>query len=798
MKKIYILLLICIGFIVNANTKPVAGFIENKGQIHDQYFKPNTAVKYLLSIPGMNIQLKQNSFSYDTYVTELKNTEANRETALPNLKRPKADFTYHFHRVDVEFIGASAQPEIIAEQPSETYYNYYTTGTSEEGATNVRSFEKATYKNIYPNIDLEFIAKEGKMKYNFILHYGADINLIKWKYNGANTTEIKNNNISINVKHGKFNEIIPESYITSNSKRVKQVKINFIQIESDVYGFSTNQKLNISSNQDLVIDPILNQLWCTYYGGNNDDWFWGGDVDKNGNTYYTGGARSASNIATVGSYQSVFGGGYYDAIVLKLTPGGIPVWCTYLGKATDDEGYTVTLDKSNNLIVSGFSNSTASITTLGSHQPTLGGGYDAFLAKFSNSGTLTWCTYYGGSGNDFSYSAALDTLNNIYLSGVTTSTNSISTISSYQPNYGGGIEDGFLVKFNSSGVRQWATYYGGTDDDGPQSVSVDKTGNVYLTGYTKSNNAISTTGSHQSGYGGGQDAFLAKFNSNGIRKWGTYYGGFALDIAYKTAIDSLGFVYITGSTLSQDSIATLGTHQTTYSGFGSSDAFLVKFDSTGIRKWGTYFGGVKGEDGTCISFKGNNVYMGGTTMSPSIIATPNTFQTNISNIVYAECYLTKFDSVGVQKWGTYLGGFSNDIPQNVMLDPLGNIYLSGWSDSNNFPVTTGAYQTTFAGTGADGFICKFRENSISTGLVETVVSNKIIIYPNPNSGSFTLQTKEDVVLEIVNELGQIVKTIKLDSSNNHQITISGLADGVYCLKDKLSGAVIKNKIVVVR
>lgn len=86
----------------------------------------------------------------------------------------------------------------------------------------------------------------------------------------------------------------------------------------------------------------------------------------------------------------------------------------------------------------------------------------------------------------------------------------------------------------------------------------------------------------------------------------------------------------------------------------------------------------------------------------------------------------------------------------------------------------------------------------SIGIEEIENTSNIGIYPNPNSGSFTLQTKEDVVFEIVNELGQIVKTIKLDGSNNHQITITGLADGVYCLKDKLSGNVIKNKIVVVR
>ena len=128
-------ILMCI--ISNANHKPTIGFIENKGQIHDQNNQPNEKVRYLLNLPNMNIQLKQNGFSYDTYVIEQIGAETNHEMTLSKIKHPIVKRNYHFHRVDVELINANSQPEIIAELPSEAYYNYYTTGTTEKDATNI-------------------------------------------------------------------------------------------------------------------------------------------------------------------------------------------------------------------------------------------------------------------------------------------------------------------------------------------------------------------------------------------------------------------------------------------------------------------------------------------------------------------------------------------------------------------------------------------------------------------------------------------------------------------------------------
>ncbi|HRD40160.1 MAG TPA: SBBP repeat-containing protein, partial [Bacteroidia bacterium] len=122
---------------------------------------------------------------------------------------------------------------------------------------------------------------------------------------------------------------------------------------------------------------------------------------------------------------------------------------------------------------------------------------------------------------------------------------------SHQPVHGGGFFDAFLVKFNSSGVQQWGTYYGGAGLDYGQGSACDNLGNVYLTGYTQGGSNISTPSSHQVSYGGGSlDAFLVQFNSSGTRQWGTFYGGAGSDRAFSVATASNANVYLIGMTSS--------------------------------------------------------------------------------------------------------------------------------------------------------------------------------------------------------------------------------------------------------
>jgi hypothetical protein len=268
-------------------------------------------------------------------------------------------------------------------------------------------------------------------------------------------------------------------------------------------------------------------------------------TDASGNVYVSGSTGSSNAISTVGSYQSAFGSGFNDAFLAKFNSAGVRQWATYYGGSGNEDINSIAFDAAGNVYVSGTTNSSNAISTVGSYQATFAGGAsDAFIAKFNTSGIISWATYYGGIDQDISYGIQVDQISgNVYLAGVTKSTSSISTIGSQQPVHAGGSDDGFLVQFNSSGVRQWGTYCGGSGSDYAFSTAIDpSTGDVYLTGYTGSTNGISTIGCHQSANAGGNDGFLVKYTSVGVRIWGTYYGGTGNDNIRSVGVDASGNV----------------------------------------------------------------------------------------------------------------------------------------------------------------------------------------------------------------------------------------------------------------
>ena len=181
-------------------------------------------------------------------------------------------------------------------------------------------------------------------------------------------------------------------------------------------------------------------------------------------------------------------------------------------------------------------------------------------------GQRQWGTYFGGVLSEELGSCIVSNSGSIYVSGNTSSTSGIASAGAHQTVYGGGGYDCYMEKFDPAGVRLWGTYYGGAGDDSPGYLTVDKQGNVYLTGSTTSDTGIATNGSWQSSRNGEEDAFLAKFDSNGVRQWGTYYGGELYDGANNCTTDSTGNVYIAGCTSSLTGIASPGAHQTTNGG----------------------------------------------------------------------------------------------------------------------------------------------------------------------------------------------------------------------------------------
>jgi PKD repeat protein len=756
--------------------KPTAnkeGFIENKGQIIDQNNDINKDVKFLLNQAGLNVQLRSNSFSYDAYtIVALSQSDLlTPKLVNTNVKElSNGRLNVYFHRIDIEFIGANPSPDIVAEKPGNDFLNYYTTGTPEEGVLGVRHFGKVTYKELYPGIDLEFVANSANkpFEYNFIVHPGADISVIKWKYNGAFDSKISQGQIAIYTQHGIINENIPVSFEKESGTKAK---IAYRSMGQNLFGFEGKH----NSGNTLIIDPLPIFKWATYYGGTVLDEVSGVASDASGNIFVTGETTSSTTIATTGAYQTTYAAGTVqygwggDAFIAKMTEDGNRIYGTYFGGTGEDMGWSIEVDPKGDIFVTGDTKSTANIATTGAFQTTMAGTYhDPFLVKFSSAGSRVWGTYFGGTGNDRATrnGMAVDAAGNVYITGTNNTANNswITTPGCYQSTNlsTSAYDEPFAAKFSTTGTLIWGTYYGGTLHDQGIAIALDKSNNVYLTGNATSTTLIATTGAYQTTLAGGQDAFIAKLNSTGTALlWATYYGGAGTDIGNSIVVDANEDVYISGYTTSTTGIATSGAYLTSYQG-GSYDGFLAKFSSTGSRLWGTYTGG-SGYDlprSMAISPSGE-ILVTGHTDSKSGITTTDGLQTTYIGGTY-DGYISKFNNAGKLLLGTYFGGTLEDIPWNIEVDSKSNVLIVGRTTSLGAVSPTGVYQSTFGGGTYDGFIVKFQD------LVADLSIENLIINPNPMCSN----TGADVIVKTKN-YGPIPAqqiTIGLDQVGQARIT----------------------------
>lgn len=338
------------------------------------------------------------------------------------------------------------------------------------------------------------------------------------------------------------------------------------------------------------------------------------------------------------------------------------------------------------------------------------GNYDPSKELIIDPMVRLWGTYYGGGWRDRANACITDNSGNVYLTGYACTPDPlvIATSGSYQSSWGGGNNtgDAFLVKFDGNGNRLWGTYLGGTNDDQAHSCCVDPSGNIYITGVAESPNGIATGGSHQSNFitFATQEAFLAKFNSNGIIRWSTYYGMYNAK-GYSCCTDNFGNVYMCGMTYTgtwDTTIATPGCHQPIPGSTGSnSEGFLVKFDSLGSRKWGTYYGGSSYDAAySCATDGTGSLYLGGDCASLNNIASTGAYLTT-----NGDGFLAKFNLNGVRQWATYY----ESVP-SCTVDKTGNIYLTGtvtYSASTIVATNASSHQSSWGGGNYDAYLSKF-------------------------------------------------------------------------------------------
>ncbi|MBI2269343.1 MAG: SBBP repeat-containing protein [Bacteroidetes bacterium] len=723
-------------------------FTPNKGQIADMNGKFRPDILYKANGGGSNIYLRETGLSYVftnmgevMHDAEEQAEKLKKEASAPldqaNEQHGKYEViqkqTLKIHRIDMDFVNclpthpssAILTNDITSEQAGnknltfvnedevEGYNNYYY-GHCPMGVTHVKQYNKVTYTNIYNNIDVSYYGnQENGLKYNIIVKPNADANQIKLHWTGAEDIHINRaGNLVVKTSLNEFYESIPKVYQNINGKII-DIKTTYVLTRISAGEVIINFSFSIyNSSFPLVIDP-----WVSYYGGSDPDFGCSVTTDISGNVAFTGQTASVGLPVTVGAFQTVFGGGgvgIYDSFIVEMNSGGTMLWATYLGGSGSEGPTGVASDNFGNILVAGTTRSTnfpvgASAGNV-LYQSATGGSSDAFLYKFSPAGLRLWGTYYGSTGGDSGYDVATDG-SNIYLYGSTSSTTGISTAGAFQVALNG-FGDVFLVKFTSIGNRTWGSYVGGSSGEnwGNGGISYDTvTASIYLSGITTSANFPVSPGCHQPLFAGGfYDGFLFKFSSAGARLWATYYGGTAQE--YYTCMntcDGLGNVILSGVTNSMTGISSAGAYQVSNGGGGLNiDTYVVKFNSAGVRQWGTYLGGNVNEYVWGIATDGNNnIYIAGDfeDQGPgNYPISPCAYQTAFGGGPVNENedqYIAKYDPGGKQRCITYMGGNLEDDADNygntITID--GNIlYLTGFTHGN-YPVTAGAFQTVFGG-----------------------------------------------------------------------------------------------------
>jgi hypothetical protein len=673
-------------------------FIENKGQITDQHRKPNSDVLYLYNGKGLNVQLRKTGFSYDIW----QNEENGR---------------MHFNRIDFHFVNSN--PAITTQESgrSADVLNYYTEYTGEKGITAIHSYDKVLYKNVWAGIDVEFVLAGEKPKYNFILHAGANLADIKLDIKGAKSITQNGNGLSIATAITTLEETVPHShYILASASTEVTAKL---QAHADgTYGVFVSQ--TIPANATLVIDPMPNVQWATFYGGTGIDYGKTVITDTLGNVYFIGTTYSANAIATTGTYADTYFG-LRDAFVAKFNPAGARIWGTYYGGYDDELGMGIAIEKSGlNLYISGYTQSTTGIATTGAYQNTWQGLNDAYLAKFDSAGQRIWSTYYGDANFDQGRSVAIDDANNVYLTGDTRSGSNIATPGAFQIN-NGGWHDGFIAKFTPGGVRVWATFFGGNDDEYLNSTYIVNN-RIYIGGQTTSTFNVTSPGAYQPAKGGSWDVFLAKFDTAGARLWSTYYGGSGMEVDVTTGLDENANIYVTGYTTSPNVMATPGAHQATKS--VGEDGFIAKFDSTGVRIWSTYYGGNNNDAPKSVTAAKGHIFLTGFTYSTNGISTPNALYPGTPG--GRQLFISKFDSAGKIKWGTYYGDAEAN---SITSDRKTAVYLTGAS-GNALIGQPGSHQPV-KGSANDGFLVKL---SVCDDFATASANNPVLL-----NGTINLQ-----------------------------------------------------------
>ncbi len=453
--------------------------------------------------------------------------------------------------------------------------------------------------------------------------------------------------------------------------------------------------------------------YSTYIGGIYSDKGNSIAIDSDGSVYITGYTTSPDFSTTTGAFDEIFNGGSYDVFVCKLSADGSTlVYSTFIGGSKDERGNSIAIDVGGNAYITGYTQSENFTTTTGVFDEIYNGRSDVFVCKLSADGsTLVYSTFIGGNESENGYSIAVDSDGIAYITGRTESSDFTTTTGAFDEIFNGGSYDVFVCKLSADGSNLvYSTFIGGDESESGYSIAIDTDGSAYITGFTKSENFITTTGAFDETHNGGpEDVFVCKLSADGSTLlYSTYIGGISADEGHSIAIGLDGIAYITGRTESSDFTTTTGAFDEIFNE-GNCDVFVCKLSADGSTLlYSTYIGGISDDEGDSVSVDvGGNAYITGNTYSTNFPTTTGAFdETKDGSYEVFVCKLSADGSFLV--YSTYIGGGSSEYGNSITVGVGGNVCITGYTGSSSFDTTTGAFDEIWNGA-TDAFICKFNK-----------------------------------------------------------------------------------------
>lgn len=519
----------------------------------------DTRTRYRTSIGGMNtLFLEQQAF---TYVIANPDDAASLHDAHHGIgpERP-----LRLHAYQVQFKNSSLVT--FEEGGKQTqYHNYFLGDQADQWATKIPLFNKITYKELYPGIDLKTYSSHGHFKYDFIIEAGVSPGQIQLAYEGVDGLRIENGNLIIQTSVESIIESKPFAYQMINGEPV-EVACQY-QLEDRTVSYVFPNAYDTSKK--LIIDPeviasTLSGMDVTYNFGHSATY------DNDGNIYASGRSYGFGYPTTMGAYQVDFGGGAFDIAVTKYNPEGTSqIYATYLGGGSEDAPHSMIVNSDDQLLILGTTLSGNFPNTDNAFQPDNAGDRDIIISKLSADGTaLLASTYVGGSGSDginlstlnsnyddhFKGEIVLDSDDNIYVASCSVSADFPTTEGAYDTlvNEEGDLpQDAVVFKMDSDlSVMTWSTYLGGSEADAGFSLRVDDAGKVYITGYAGGNDFPTTAGAIQEIWPGGEEnAYVSVLSATGTELVAsTFWGSTGDEHSFFLDIGEDDVVHIFGQT----------------------------------------------------------------------------------------------------------------------------------------------------------------------------------------------------------------------------------------------------------